>query len=180
MMNRFGAVAIVTTLALSAPAGAADKPPAARADQAFLTEAASAGHMEVELGRIAQKHASSDRVKEFGQRMVDDHSKAGEDLKQVATRKSIMLPPTMNAMHRKAVDRLSKLRGKDFDRAYMQTMVKDHEEDVGKFRKEAETAADPDVKEFATKTLPTLESHLDMAKQVSSEVGHATSGIGRH
>jgi putative membrane protein len=180
MIYRFGAVAVVTTLALSAAAGAADKPPAARADQAFLTEAASAARMEVELGRIAEKRASSEHVKQFAQRMVDDHSKVNEELKEVAARKSIALPATTNAAHRKTVDRLSKLRGKEFDRAYMQTMLKDHQEDVAKFRKEAQSADDPDVKQFATKTLATLESHLEMAKQISSEMSHATSGARRH
>src|SRR5262245_56810317 len=138
-----------------------------KADRAFLTEAASAGLMEVELGRVATTHAASERVKQLGQRMIDDHRKANADMKKFATRESITLPDTMMEDHREMTTRLSKLQGPAFDQAYMQAMVKDHEEDVAKFREQARSAADPDVKAFATKTLPTLENHLRMAKEIS-------------
>ncbi|HJQ75263.1 MAG TPA: DUF4142 domain-containing protein [Gaiellaceae bacterium] len=163
-----------------APAGAAENASPGKVERDFLTAAASAGMMEVELGRHAATHAANPRVKEFGQRMVTDHSKANEELKQVAARKSVALPATMSKEHREEVTRLTKLKGAEFDRAYMKMMVEDHEKDVQKFRTESQTAQDPDVKEFAAKTLPTLEEHLQMAKDVSAHAGSATSGARHH
>jgi putative membrane protein len=97
----------------------------------------------------------------------------------VASKKSLAVPDTMSPKHREAVARLQKLSGTEFDRAYMQMMVKDHQEDVEKFRTQAKSAKDPDVKAFAEKTLPTLETHLQMAKDISAEVSGATSGAAR-
>lgn len=162
------------------PAGAAQKKSNAKADHHFLDNAATGGMMEVELGRVATQNAASDRVKQFGQRMVDDHSKANDDLKQVAGRKDVKLPATLSRDQKKQVDRLSKLHGEAFDRAYMNAMVDDHEKDVAEFRREAKSANDPDVKEFASRTLPTLENHLKMAKDVAGQTGTATSGTRRH
>lgn len=177
MMNRATIWIAATIVAgISVPA-AADKPAAAAADREFVTEAASAGLAEVELGKLAGTHAASRRVKEFAQRMVQDHAKTNSELKRVATSKSIALPAKISEQHRQEVNRLSKLRGHAFDQAYMDGMVKDHEEAVEKFRKQAESAEDPDVKAFAAKTLPALESHLQMAKDVSADVAKATSGV---
>jgi putative membrane protein len=168
------------TLLVGAPAGALEQKSTGKADRQFLTEAASANLMEVELGRRAATRAASDRVKQFAQRMVDDHTKANDDLKQVAGRLSVTLPATMTKQHRQQVDRLSRFRGTEFDRAYMQAMLKDHQEDVQKFRRQAESATDPDLKEFASSTLPTLESHLQMAQDISAGMAKATAGTRRH
>jgi putative membrane protein len=150
-----------------------------KTDQAFMKEAASGGMMEVELGRIATRNAASEKVKQFGQRMVDDHQKANDELKALAMRESVALPGSMNREHRQTVDRLSKLHGSAFDRAYLQAMLEDHEKDVAKFRREAESAEDPDLKDFAARTLPTLEKHLELAKDVSGQTGRATAGTRR-
>ena len=168
----------VAVLASAPPARATDPRSPGSADRQFLTEAASGGMMEVELGRYAAEHGKSDRVKQFGRRMADDHAKANAELKQVATKSSVTVPTTMNAEDREKVARLTNLRGDEFDRAYMSAMVSDHQEDVQKFRTEADSAADPDVKSFAAKTLPTLESHLQMAQEIESGMRQATSGAG--
>ena len=139
-------------------------------DNKFITEAAQGGMAEVQLGHLAVQHASNDKVKQFGQRMVDDHSKANEELKQVASKKGVTLPTSVDAKDQATIDRLSKLNGADFDRAYMNDMVKDHRKDVGEFKKEASSGSDPDVKAFASKTLPTLEEHLKMAQSTDSQV----------
>jgi putative membrane protein len=143
-------------------------------DQNFVMKAASGGMAEVDLGKLAVEKASSDEVKKFGQRMVDDHSKANEELKTLAQNKQITLPtdldPHAKAMH----DKLAKLSGAAFDRAYMQAMVVDHKKDVNEFRMEAKSGKDPDVKGWAAKTLPTLEEHLKLAQDTSRAVG--TSG----
>jgi putative membrane protein len=170
-------IALGLFVALGAVAArAADTPAPGKADVDFLNDAASGGLMEVELGRYAASHAASPEVKRFGQHMVDDHSKANEELKRVAAQESVQLPATPKPEHQERVSRLTKLQGAAFDRAYMDAMVKDHEEDVAKFRDVSRSADDPQVKAFAAKTLPTLEKHLAMAKDVAAQTGGATSG----
>jgi putative membrane protein len=134
------------------------------ADQHFVMEAAKGGLAEVELGRLAADKASSDDVKKFGQRMVDDHGKANDELKSLAETKNITLPTALDSKDKEKMDRLSKLSGDAFDRAYMQEMVKDHKKDVNEFRTESKSGKDPDIKSWAAKTLPTLEEHLKMAE----------------
>src|SRR5213595_641025 len=118
----------VAAAMLAAGMAAAQTPSAA--DKQFVTKAAQGGMAEVELGQLAQQRASSDKVKEFGKRMSDDHSKANEELKKIAAQKQITVPSSVNAQQRATIDRLSKLKGAQFDRMYMQNMVKDHKEDV--------------------------------------------------
>ena len=112
----------------------------------------------------------SDEVKSFGNRMVTDHSKANDELKSIASSKGVSLPTALDKKHQKVADKLGKLSGPDFDRAYMKDMVKDHKEDVSDFRKEAKKAKDPDVQKFAQSTLPTLEEHLAMAQKTHDVV----------
>jgi putative membrane protein len=105
-------------------------------DAHFAKEAAQGGMAEVKLGQLAEEKGSSDSVKSFGKRMVDDHSKAGDKLKEVASRENITLPTDISAKDQATYDRLSKLNGAAFDRAYARDMVKDHETDVMAFKKE--------------------------------------------
>jgi len=140
------------------------------ADNGFVTKAAQGGMAEVELGRLAKDHAASDAVKQFGQMMVDDHSKANDELKDLAGKKGITLPTSVDAKHQATMDRLSKLNGAEFDRAYMREMVSDHRTDVNEFRRESQRGSDPDVKAWAGKTLPTLEHHLQTAESTDKQV----------
>jgi putative membrane protein len=142
----------------------------ARGDQKFMKEAAGDGMAEVQLGQLAEQRAASDSVKQFGKRMATDHAKAGDELKQLASQKGVELPTALDRGHQRLYDRLSKLTGADFDRAYMKEMVKDHDKDVKAFQKEADAGKDPDVKAWAAKTLPTLKEHQDQAKQVMASV----------
>jgi len=154
---------------------ASDTSPISTGDRQFLKTAAEGGMAEVELGKLASEKASSDEVKQFGQRMVTDHSKANEELKQVATSKGVDVPKNLNAKHKATRDRLAKLSGADFDKAYMKDMVQDHEKDVSEFRAESTKAKDSEVKGFASKTLPTLEEHLSQAKSIAPKVGATMS-----
>jgi putative membrane protein len=140
------------------------------ADNSFVTKAAQGGMAEVKLGELAKDHASSQQVKDFGQQMVTDHTKANDELKSVASKKNITLPTDVDAKDQATYDRLSKLNGVEFDKAYMRDMVTDHRKDVSEFRRESESGTDPDVKAFAAKTLPTLEHHLQMAESVDKAV----------
>ena len=140
------------------------------ADRNFMMKAARGGKAEVELGQLAQQEASSPEVKEFGERMVTDHSEANDKLKQVAAQEGVNLPDTLNVKDTATKSRLEKLSGAAFDRAYMQDMVKDHTQDVAEFQKEAKNGNNPEVKSFASQTVPTLEQHLKKAKDIEPKV----------
>jgi len=139
-------------------------------DTKFMKTAAMGGMEEVELGQLAAQKASSPEVKNFGQHMVDDHSKANDQLKQLAAQKGVTLPASMSASQKQDMNRLSKLSGAAFDSAYVSMMVKDHKKDVAEFQKESKSGKDSDVKGWASTTLPTLESHLQMIEGISSSM----------
>ncbi|HJQ26055.1 MAG TPA: DUF4142 domain-containing protein [Blastocatellia bacterium] len=143
------------------------------ADRDFMTKAAVGGMEEVELGRLATQKAASPDVKAFGQRMVTDHSRAGDELKSLAAQKNVTLPTALDQQHQADVDKLSKLSGAAFDREYMSMMVKDHVEDVAEFEREAASGTDTDVKGWAGRTVPTLRQHLQMAQETAGKVGAA-------
>jgi putative membrane protein len=145
------------------------------ADKTFIKHAAEGGMAEVELGQMAAQKASSDEVKKFGERMVNDHSKANDQLKQVAADKGVEVPQKLSGKHEATKDRLSKRSGAAFDKAYMADMVKDHTEDVASFKRESQTAKDPDLRNFAQQTLPTLESHLKEAKSINQNTLQAST-----
>jgi putative membrane protein len=130
---------------------------------------------EVELGRLATQKASRSEVKEFGQMMVDDHSKANTELTKIAQGEGITPPATLKAQDKATQEHLSKLSGEAFDRAYIQHMVKDHQKDVAAFRKQSTSASNSEVKQFASSTLPTLEKHLQRAQEIEQIVGGGTA-----
>ena len=143
------------------------------ADSSFLKDAAQGGLMEVKLGELAQTNASSQVVKDFGRRMVADHGKMGEDVKRVAARENVNLPTDVSMMEKVTYDRLSKKTGADFDKAYIEDMVKDHKSDLAAFEKEVNSGGDPEAKAVAEKALPIIREHLQMAQQIASQLGVA-------
>ncbi|HVZ20401.1 MAG TPA: DUF4142 domain-containing protein [Vicinamibacterales bacterium] len=170
--------------ALAATVGAQDRQPAGQSSKAqppaitssgsedieFILDAAKGGKAEVELGKLAEQRAKNDEVKKFGQRMVEDHMKANDQLKSIAESKSITLPEDLSAKDKALMQRLEKLNGAAFDRAYMNAMVSDHRTDVNEFKKESNSGRDPQVKAFASSTLPTLEDHLQQARTTQTAV----------
>jgi putative membrane protein len=140
------------------------------ADTEFLTKAAQGGMSEVALGKLAATKAQNPEVKKFGQKMVDDHSKANDELKALAAKKNFTLPTEVNSEQKSLMDKLNGLSGADFDKEYVKAMVDDHEEDVEEFKKQSESGKDADVKGWAAKTLPTLQTHLDMIKGIQSKM----------
>ena len=133
-------------------------------DLEFILEAAQGGMGEVELGKVAAQQGGTAEVKQFGQRMVDDHSKGDDELKAIAQQRGITLPSSLDSKDQALVNRLSKLQGTSFDRSYIRNMVSDHKQDVAAFRRESTSGKDPEVKAWATKMLPMLEEHLKMAE----------------
>src|ERR1044072_6349320 len=149
-------------------------------DRDFLMDAAMGGMMEVELGRIAAQQGASDAVKQFGQRMVDDHSKANQELMSLASSKGITLPTTMDEKHHKDMTKLSSMSGADCDRAYSKMMLSDHKKDVSEFEKQSTKGTDADLKAFASKTLPTLKEHLQMANALPANQGGSNLNSNRN
>jgi putative membrane protein len=149
-------------------------------DKRFLKDAALGGMAEVELGKLAVQKASRDEVKQFGQKMADDHSKVNDELKQVASKENVSIPDSLDSKHQSRIEKLSKLSGEDFDKAYVKDQLKDHEADVREFQNEAQNGSDPGVKAFASSTLPTLQQHLSMVKDLNkSEKKMASATAGR-
>ena len=128
------------------------------ADKAFIKDAAKGGMMEVAMGRVAEKNASNNEVKNFGARMVKDHSKANEELKAIAKEENVEWPAEKEAGKWKS------------DKDYMDAMVKDHEKDLAEFEKEAKNGSNPNVKSFADKTAKTVREHLEMAKEIDAKL----------
>lgn len=162
------------SLAADRPSNAATKSePASKLaakEGKFLKDAAEGGMAEVRLGEIAKQQASLPQVKELGNQMITDHSRANEELKSIAAKKGVTLPSDVDPKHKSTVERLSKLQGAEFDRAYVADMIKDHKQDIAEFEAAAKSAEDPDIKSFAEKTLPTLRTHLEHVQAVQSEI----------
>ena len=141
--------------------------PADSATVMFINKAASGGMMEVQLGNLAQEQAQSQRVKDFGAMMVRDHGKANDELKSLASGKNVSISDSLMPDHKHHVADLRKRKGAAFDKAYMNMMVQDHQKDIQEFEKASNNLSDGEVKAFATRTLPTLKTHLDSATAIT-------------
>lgn len=168
-------------------------------DKNFVSDQLADGMAEIELAKVAKDHAASADVKQFAQMMIDDHTKAGDQLKQIATSNSIPVDTNIDNKHKDLMDKLSKLNGADFDKEYMSAMVDDHQDAVSDLRSrvnenrsatdrltgknpESAAAVKPEqsdnrvtmsINEWAANTLPTVERHLDRAKEIKDNVDHA-------
>jgi len=170
MLLVFLALGIPVRFALSADTGKLSS-----GDASFIKDAAQGGMLEVELGKLAQDKAASGKVKEFGERMEQDHSKANDELKKLAADKGVQLSTALDSKHKSKIDKLAKLSGADFDKRYISDMVSDHKTTINAFQKEADKGKDADVKQFASKTLPTIKEHLQLAESTDKEVKESKS-----
>ena len=161
-------LSLPTAFALAAGAKSDSKVPSA--DEQFLKDAAAGGMMEVELGKIAADKAVNDQVKAFGRQMQQDHGKANDELKTLAANKGVQIPTALAGKPKRTVDRLSKLSNAEFDRQYIRTMIDDHKEDLKAFQREADKGKDPDVKQFASKYVPMVQNHLEMAQATGKQL----------
>ena len=144
-------------------------------DRSFATTAAQGGMAEVEFARIVVGKTANEEVRGFAQRMIDDHSKANQQLMSLASGIGLTLPADLDAKHRKFADRLNAASGAELDRLYMDNMVKDHKTDVALFEKESTGGRNDTLKGFASSTLPTLQDHLRMAQDVDAHVRGAAN-----
>ena len=168
MGKRWTAVVATTALSVSAILGAAfaaDK--LNENDQAFLMKAAQGNMAEVQMGTLATQRAAGERVKQYGQRMVQDHGQAQQQLTAIAKENSWALPETVSDEQKKHHDMLAQLSGEQFDRAYMEHMVKDHAMAVALYERASQATENGALKGYATNTLPTLREHLKQAREIS-------------
>jgi putative membrane protein len=144
--------------------GASDK--LSPQDEEFAQKAATGGQAEVEMAKMAMDRASRDEVKQFAQRLISDHQQANQQLDSIASRKDLDLPKMMPTEAQEAHDKMMKLSGAAFDKAFLQHAVQDHQKDIAEFQKAATSVSDNDLKQFASQTLPTLQEHLRMAQDL--------------
>jgi putative membrane protein len=140
------------------------------ADSKFTTQAAVGGMAEVELGKLALEKSSNPQVKEFATMMVKDHGMANTELMAIAQQKNITLPSTVDEEHKKKMDDLSKKTGADFDKAYVDAMVGGHKSTLKLMEDESRDGKDADLKAFATKTAPIVQSHLVMINKINDSM----------
>lgn len=143
--------------------------PVSQEDADWAAKIANANMTEIELSKVAQDKATSQRLKDFAAMMVTDHTKAGDQLKQLAATKNITLPANLDGKSQDKLDNLNKKSGKDFDKAYTDDMLDDHKDAVDAFEKGSKNLQDGDLKSFATQTLPTIQMHRDSIKAIAGK-----------
>lgn len=162
-------VALVSPLALAPLAFGADDP-----DATFYKKAAEGGIFEVDTGNQAAKSSNNQQIKDFGSMLVTDHTAANEKLKGIAASKNISLPTTASVGQMGQKAKLDVLTGDTYDKSFIKTQVKAHEETIALFKKEIATGQDADAKAFASATLPTLRKHLKEARSIATQDGYST------
>ena len=159
-------------VALAAGFGAQAQTPAKLSgqDKSFLKDAAEGGNAEVEGSKVAVAQSSSADVKTFAQQMIDDHGKAGTELKGLADQKGVKVSDTPSITKKTEIKVLSERKGSSFDQHYADSIgVKAHQDTIKLFQKEVDKGSDPDVKAWASKTLPALQHHLEMAQSLKAK-----------
>jgi len=154
----------------NSPAGGQTSPNSLSSrDRTFVMQAGQLSMMEVELGRLAVQRGSSAGVKKYGQEMVEDHTRANQELMQLAMQKKVELPTEMSTQNTALIDRLSGLSGKSFDAAYKQAMIDSHNQAIALFKAQSQQGQDPQLKAWATQKLPKLQAHLEMVNQMLAD-----------
>jgi putative membrane protein len=144
-------------------------------DQQFVTEAANGGMKEVELSNYVAQKTQSMEVRQLAERIAQDHSTANSELKSAAQQDNGNIPASMDEKAMQELDHFKKMSGTKLDQMYVQHMIEDHKKDIAKFQEEASGGTSRQVKAFAQKTLPTLQEHLQMAKDTQSKMGGGNS-----
>lgn len=147
-------------------------------DAKFMMMAAQGGMAEVAMGRVALDHAASDAVKQYAQKMIDDHTANNQELMTLAASKGVTLPTAPDAKHQMMMDKMSKMSGAQFDMEYVKNSgVKDHEAMEKLMMKESDGGKDADAKAFAAKTLPVVRMHLQMARDMAMNMKNMGGGM---
>lgn len=148
----------------------------AMADKEFVRKALEGGTAEVQLGQLAQQKSQSDDVKQFGQKMIEDHTALGNQIKPIAQQLGVKEPKTPSKKDKQLMTKLEALSGPQFDEAYIQAMVKDHKQDLKEFKNEAQSAQDPNVKQAAQQGTGVISQHLQLIEQIAQNHNVAVEG----
>lgn len=167
----FAAALLCLTLGAMAQNPSKEKSRMNQQDKDFARLAAQANRGEIEIGTLAQQKASNDAVKEFGKRMVEDHTNAGHELRNWSAQTNFMLPTGITADDSSTKSSLSSESGTQFDQKYMQSQLKDHKQVIAAFEKEIQDGQDPQLKQIAAKILPVLQDHVRLAEDVAGKLG---------
>jgi len=171
MSRTLQALVLICTAGLLAAGAWADDKKATLDDSTFVKKAAIGNAYEVKLGEIAAKEATHTEVREFGQKMVKDHTRALDALKKAARAAKIDVPDELDKHHQQQVDRFARFDGKDFDSAYVRSMIYDHEEDAALFEKATKELKNSDLRKYAESTLPVVREHLKRIRKIGDTLG---------
>ncbi|HLW63696.1 MAG TPA: DUF4142 domain-containing protein [Gemmataceae bacterium] len=164
-------VAMLATTAWLARADDKDQSKQGLSDEQFVAAASEVDMAEIALGEMAAQQAGNDAVKKFANKMVQDHSMSSEKLIAIANKKGFKPAARLSAKHDELMKELSKLNGPQFDKDYMTHMVSGHQKAVELYTYESKNGKDMDLKDFASKTLPVVQSHLQMAEEITGQKG---------
>ena len=171
-------LAALSAPALGAPQGSEDPEVGdtstasqlSKEDRDFFDSATQGGLLEIKLGQMVTAKGASDDVKRFAQRMVDDHTKVNQRLADIGQKEGLSMPQELDKKHQDELDKMSQYAGTKLDQEYMDRMVSEHKDDVKAFEKESKDGKDTSMKSFAASTLPTLNEHLALAKQINDRI----------
>jgi putative membrane protein len=162
----FVAIAFCSLLPVALPSIVAAETKPGTGDARFVDKVADANKTEIQLAKIALDNAKEQKVKDFANRMIADHGKASDELKPIAQEMNVPVPQKVSAEHQQTIDKLSKLKGAEFDKAYSNAMIDDHQKVVALFEKAEKDVQNADLKKFVEQTLPTLKEHLEVAEKL--------------
>jgi putative membrane protein len=168
MKKLWALVALVSPLALAPLAFGADDP-----DAAFYKKATEGGIFEIDTGNQAAKASNNQQIKDFGSMLAADHTAANDKLKAIAASKNISVPSTASVGQMAHKAKLDVLTGDAYDKSFINTQIKAHEQTIALFKTEAASGQDADAKAFAAAALPTLRKHLKEARSIASQAGYA-------
>lgn len=157
--------------------GRSDAIPTRIDDKAFLKRAAIDDQMQIEMGKLAAQKGSSEDVKQFGRKVAAEQQKANQELQQLAAKENVPVENTLDAKHKAKVDKLAKLDGAGFDKAFLKEQSRNSRDELAEFQAEAQRGGDANVKSFATRVVPMLEAHTQVVKDLQS--GKSTSSADR-
>jgi putative membrane protein len=167
---------VMAVTAVSATGMQSSPDQTANADREFITKSTQGSLAEVELGKIALQKSQNPEVRQFAQKMIEDHSKMIEDMKPAASRIGSKMPTSVNAQQRQDADRLRSLSGDTFDKEYITAMVADHHKDLKEFTDEESRTTDPNLKDTVAKGKEVIRMHTEMIDDISRKNGIQTPG----
>lgn len=165
---------VILALAAAAPLALAGE---SSADTAFYRALAEGGMSEVDLAKLAEQKTEDPKIKDFAAMMVQDHSAANEKLAALAASKRVPVPRTLGTSQMGTKSRLESLQGESFDKSYIKSQVKAHEDTVALLEKEISSGQDPDARTFAESVLPTVQHHLEAARSLAAAEGVKVAGM---